>query len=51
MTEHADLLRTIAQISIAFAGFAGVIAAFGRFHLAPEATAFRVMIAVEIDRG
>jgi hypothetical protein len=46
MAEHADLLRTIAQISIAFAGFSGVIAAFGRFHLAPEATVFRVRMMV-----
>jgi hypothetical protein len=48
MTEHADLLRTIAQISIAFAGFAGVIAAFGRFHLAPEVTVFRVRMMVGV---
>lgn len=48
MAEHADLLRTIAQISIAFAGFAGVIAAFGRFHIAPEVTVFRVRMMVGI---
>jgi len=35
MAEEADLLRTIAQISITFAGFAGVVAAFGTFRLAP----------------
>lgn len=48
MAEEADLLRTIAQISIAFAGFAGVVAAFGTFRLAPEVTAFRVRMMVKI---
>ena len=48
MTEHADLLQTIAQIAIAFAGFAGVVAAFSTFRLAPEATAYRVRLMVAV---
>ena len=46
MAEQADLLLTIAEIAIALAGFAGVVAAFGTFRLAPEATAFRVRLMV-----
>jgi len=42
MAEEADLLRTIAQISIAFAGFAGVVAAFGTFRLAPIDRSFKL---------
>jgi len=42
MAEEADLLRTIAQISITFAGFAGVVAAFGTFRLAPIDQSFKL---------
>jgi len=46
--EHADLLQTIAQISIAFAGFAGVVAAFSKFRLDPEAAIFRIRLMVVV---
>jgi hypothetical protein len=48
MIDEADLLQTIAQISLAFAGFAGVVAAFSKFRLAPEAAIFRVRLMVVI---
>jgi hypothetical protein len=48
MTQHSDLLLTLAQIFIAFAGFAGVVAAFSHFRLAPEATAYRVRLMVAV---
>lgn len=48
MIDEADLLQTIAQIAIAFAGFAGVVAAFSKFQLAPEAAIFRVRLMVVI---
>lgn len=40
--EHISLLLTYAQLSIAFAGFAGVIGAFSRFTVASTVVAFRV---------
>ena len=48
MVDQADLLQTIAEISIAFAGFAGVVAAFGKFRLAPEAALFRIRLMVVV---
>jgi len=48
MVDQAELLQTIAQISIAFAGFAGVVAAFSKFRLAPEAAIFRVRLMVVV---
>jgi hypothetical protein len=46
MTDHAGLLLAIAQISIAFAGFSGVIAAFSKFRLHQDVTVFRVRLMV-----
>lgn len=48
MDETSELLLTIAQISIGFAGFAGVVAAFSRFRLAPEAAIYRVRLMVQV---
>jgi len=48
MKENAELLTNIAQVAIAFAGFAGVVAAFSTFRLAPEATAFRIRMLVAV---
>jgi len=48
MSEYAELLATIAQVAIAFAGFAGVVAAFSTFRLAPEATAYRIRMLVAV---
>jgi len=48
MTEYWDLLKTLAQIFSAFAGFAGVVAAFSTIHLSPEATVFRVRALVAV---
>jgi len=49
MREHSDLLLTIAEISIAFAGFASVVAAFSRFRLEAEAAIFRVRLMVIVS--
>jgi len=48
MFEFAELVYVLAQIFVAFAGFAGVIAAFGSIRLSPDATAFRARFLVAI---
>lgn len=48
MTEYRELLEILAQVFIAFAGFAGVIAAFSTIRLSPEATAFRLRALVAV---
>ena len=48
MTEFRELLHTLAQIFIAFAGFSGVVAAFSTIRLSPEATIFRVRALVVV---
>ena len=48
MTDHPDLLQTLAQVFIAFAGFSGVVAAFSTIRLSPEATVFRVRALVVV---
>lgn len=44
--EHAAQLSTYSQVAVGFAGFAGVIGAFSRFRMHPQATAFRVRAMV-----
>ena len=46
--DSVSQLLTYAQLGVAFAGFAGVIGAFSRFRIHPEATAFRVRAMVAI---
>ncbi len=48
--EQAGLLQALAQIAVAFAGFAGVIGAFNRFATDVRVTAFRVrgMVALAL---
>jgi uncharacterized membrane protein YdfJ with MMPL/SSD domain len=46
MPPQSDLLIAIAQISIAFAGFSGVIASFSKFRLHADVTRFRVQLIV-----
>ena len=48
MMEYRGLLEILAQLFIAFAGFAGVIAAFSTIRLSPEATVFRVRALVAV---
>jgi len=48
MTEHREILEILAQVFVAFAGFAGVIAAFSTIRLSPEATAFRLRALVAV---
>ena len=48
MTEYRYLLEILSQVFIAFAGFAGVIAAFSTIRLSPEATIFRVRALVAV---
>ena len=48
MAEYKSLLQIFAQVFIAFAGFAGVIAAFSTIRLSPEVTAFRVRSLVAV---
>jgi hypothetical protein len=45
---HVSILLTYAQVSIAFAGFAGVIGAFSRFRVDQRVVAFRVRGMVSI---
>lgn len=48
--EELGLLQALAQIAVAFAGFAGVIGAFSQFTTHPRVTAFRVkgMVAISL---
>jgi hypothetical protein len=48
--EQAGFLQALAQIAVAFAGFAGVIGAFSRFSTDVRVTAFRVrgMVALSL---
>jgi len=46
--EYIDLLEIFAQLFIAFAGFAGVVAAFSTIRLSPEVTAFRLRALVVV---
>jgi hypothetical protein len=48
MMEHSDLLAILAQLFIAFAGFAGIVAAFSTIRLSPEATVFRLRALVAV---
>lgn len=48
MMEHSGLLEILAQLFIAFAGFAGIIAAFSTIRLSPEATIFRLRALVVV---
>jgi len=48
MAEFTSLLQILAQVFIAFAGFAGVVAAFSTIRLSPEVTAFRVRSLVAV---
>jgi hypothetical protein len=51
--QGADILETIAELSVAFAGFTGVVVAFGRrpHHQSSEidAHAFRAMLAASLQ--
>ncbi len=48
MTPYDEVLQLYAQLFVALAGFAGIIAAFNTFSVAPEATAFRVRFLVAV---
>jgi hypothetical protein len=48
MMQHTDLLLTLAQLFVALAGFAGILAALGRFRLAPEPAAFRAHVVIAV---
>ena len=48
MMEYSDLLAILAQLFVAFAGFAGIIAAFSTIRLSPEATVFRLRALVAV---
>ena len=48
MIAHFDYLQLFAQLYIAIAGFAGIIAAFGTFNIAPEVITFRVRFLVTV---
>jgi len=48
MTEYRELLETLAQLFIAFAGFAGIVATFSTIRLSPEATVFRLRALVAV---
>lgn len=48
MMEYSDLLAILAQLFVAIAGFAGIIAAFSTIRLSPEATVFRLRALVAV---
>jgi len=48
MMEYSGLLETLAQLFIAFAGFAGIIAAFSTIRLSPEITVFRLRALIAV---
>jgi len=48
MTQHTDLLLTLAHVFIAFAGFAGVVATLGRFRVTPDAAAYHAHVVVAV---
>jgi len=48
MMEYRGLLETLAQLFIAFAGFAGIVAAFSTIRLSPEITVFRLRALVAV---
>jgi len=48
MMEYSELLGILAQLFIAFAGFAGIVAAFSTIRLSPEATVFRLRALVAV---
>ena len=43
-----DFYQIFAELSVAFAGFAGVVGAFGKFRVVPEAIALRVRLLVTV---
>jgi len=51
MTILEDLYQIFAELSVAFAGFAGVVGAFSKFRVVPEAVALRVRFLVAIALG
>ena len=49
MTQHADLLATLAQIFIAFAGFTGVVVVLGRFRPPSQTSAYRARLILAVS--
>ena len=43
-----DFYHLFAELSVAFAGFAGVVGAFSKFRVVPEATALRVRFLIVV---
>ncbi len=43
-----DFYQIFAELSVAFAGFAGVVGAFSKFRVVPEAIALRVRFLVTL---
>jgi hypothetical protein len=48
MMEYRGLLETLAQLFVALAGFAGIVAAFSTIRISPEATVFRLRALVAV---
>jgi len=48
MMQYSGLLEILAQLFIAFAGFAGIVAAFSTIRLSPVATVFRLRALVVV---
>jgi len=48
MMQYSGLLEILAQLFVAFAGFAGIVAAFSTIRLSPEATVFRLRALVVV---
>jgi hypothetical protein len=48
LTVLTEFYEIFAEISVAFAGFAGVVGAFSKFRVVPEAIALRVRFLVSV---
>lgn len=48
MTQHIDLLLTLACVFVAFAGFAGLIASCGHSRAAPDTAAYHAQLVVGV---
>jgi hypothetical protein len=44
--QNAGLLETIAEVSVAFAGFAGIVSVFGRSQIDPAVRMWRIRIMI-----
>jgi hypothetical protein len=44
--QNIGLLETVAEVSVAFAGFAGIVSVFGRSRIDPEVRMWRIRVMI-----